>query len=194
MPAIERLTAEGFDAGVKELADLLVDAVDGGASVGFLAPFGHEEAAAWWRSQAPAVADGSLLVWVCRDGGAVLGTVSLALASKPNARHRAEIVKLMVHREARGRGLSRALLATAERAALDAGADLLLLDTETGSTAEHVYRTGGWTRYGIVPDYAGSPDGTLQDCSFFYKRLTGRGMTGIGAKSPVSGVEPTFLP
>ncbi|MEV4575550.1 GNAT family N-acetyltransferase [Nonomuraea jabiensis] len=179
MPAIERLTADDFDAGVKELAGLLVDAVDSGASVGFLAPFGHEEAAAWWRSQAPAVADGSLLVWVCRDGGAVtgpvvgpvVGTVSLALASKPNARHRAEIVKLMVHREARGRGLSRALLATAEQAALDAGADLLLLDTETGSTAEHVYRTGGWTRYGIVPGYAGSPDGTLQDCSFFYKRL-----------------------
>ncbi|MGW4957558.1 N-acetyltransferase family protein [Nonomuraea sp. NPDC004186] len=179
MPAIERLTADDFDADVKELAGLLVDAVDGGASVGFLAPFGHEEAAAWWRSQAPAVADGSLLVWVCRDGsavtGPVTGTVSLALATKPNARHRAEIVKLMVHREARGRGLSRALLAAAEQAALDAGADLLLLDTETGSTAEHVYRTGGWTRYGIVPDYAGSPDGTLQDCSFFYKKLTASG-------------------
>ncbi|MGW6500159.1 GNAT family N-acetyltransferase [Nonomuraea angiospora] len=183
MSAIERLTAEGFDAGVKELAGLLVDAVDSGASVGFVAPFGQEEAAAWWRSQAPAVADGSLLVWVCRDGsavtgpviGPVVGTVSLALAGKPNARHRAEIVKLMVHRDARGRGLSRALLATAEQAALDAGADLLLLDTETGSTAEHVYRTGGWTRYGIVPDYAGSPDGTLQDCSFFYKRLTASG-------------------
>ncbi|MGW0200832.1 N-acetyltransferase family protein [Nonomuraea sp. NPDC003201] len=179
MPAIERLTADGFDADVKELAGLLVDAVDSGASVGFLAPFGHEEAAAWWRSQAPSVADGSLLVWVCRDGsavtGPVIGTVSLALASKPNARHRAEIVKLMVHREARGRGLSRALLEAAEQAALDAGAYLLLLDTETGSTAEHVYRTGGWTRYGIVPDYAGSPDGTLQDCSFFYKRLTASG-------------------
>ncbi|MEV4019825.1 GNAT family N-acetyltransferase [Nonomuraea angiospora] len=179
MHAIERLTAEDFDAGVKELAGLLVDAVDSGASVGFLAPFGHEEAAAWWRAQAPAVADGKLLVWVSRDGspvtGPVTGTVSLALAGKPNARHRAEIVKLMVHREARGRGLSRALLAAAEQAALDAGADLLLLDTETGSTAEHVYRTGGWTRYGIVPDYAGSPDGTLQDCSFFYKRLTASG-------------------
>ncbi|MGN9844969.1 N-acetyltransferase family protein [Nonomuraea sp. H19] len=171
MHTIDRLPADEFDAGVKELAELLVDAVDSGASVGFLAPFDHEEAAAWWRAQAPAVADGSHMVWVCRDDTGISATVSLVLAAKPNARHRAEIVKLMVHRDARGRGLSRALLATAERAALEAGADLLLLDTETGSTAEHVYLTGGWTRYGIVPDYAGSPDGTLRDCSFFYKRL-----------------------
>ncbi|MEV0235906.1 GNAT family N-acetyltransferase [Nonomuraea sp. NPDC050786] len=171
MHTIERLTADEFDASVKDLAELLVDAVDSGASVGFLAPFGHEEAAAWWRAQAPAVAEGGLLVWTSRDEGVVTGTISLALAQKPNARHRAEIVKLMVHRDARGRGLSRALLATAEQAALDAGADLLLLDTETGSLAENVYLTGGWTRYGIVPEYAGSPDGTLQDCSFFYKRL-----------------------
>ncbi|KAB8183600.1 GNAT family N-acetyltransferase [Nonomuraea phyllanthi] len=170
-PAIERLPAGKFDAAVDGLAALLVDAVDSGASVGFLAPFDHRQAAAWWRAQAPAVAEGRLLVWTCRHDGAVAGTVSLALAGKPNARHRAEIVKLMVHRDARGRGLARALLATAERAALDAGAELLLLDTETGSTAEHVYLTGGWTRYGIVPDYAGSPDGTLRDCSFFFKRL-----------------------
>ncbi|MFI7643907.1 GNAT family N-acetyltransferase [Nonomuraea sp. NPDC049400] len=175
MHTIERLAAEEFDATVKALAELLVDAVDSGASVGFLAPFDHEQAAAWWRAQAPAVAGGSLLVWTSRDEGVITGTISLALARKPNARHRAEIVKLMVHRDARGRGLSRALLATAEQAALDAGADLLLLDTETGSTAERVYLTGGWTRFGIVPDYAGSPDGTLQDCSFFYKRLAKAG-------------------
>ncbi|TMR08382.1 GNAT family N-acetyltransferase [Nonomuraea turkmeniaca] len=172
MHAIDRLSAGEFDDGVKELAALLVDAVDDGASVGFLAPFDHEAAAAWWRAQAPAVADGRLMVWVSRDDARINASVSLALAAKPNARHRAEIVKLMVHREARGRGLSRALLAIAEQAALEAGADLLLLDTETGSTAEHVYLTGGWTRYGIVPAYAGSPDGTLRDCSFFYKRLT----------------------
>ncbi|TMR91132.1 GNAT family N-acetyltransferase [Nonomuraea basaltis] len=171
MHSIARLSAEEFDASVKELADLLVDAVDSGASVGFLAPFDHEAAAGWWRDQAPAVADGSLMVWVCRDDAGVTATISLALARKPNARHRAEIVKLMVHRDARGRGLSRALLVIAEQAALEMGADLLMLDTETGSTAEHVYLTGGWTRYGVVPDYAGSPDGTLRECSFFYKRL-----------------------
>ncbi|SDI28398.1 GNAT family N-acetyltransferase [Nonomuraea jiangxiensis] len=172
---IARLSAADFGDSVEDLAALLVDAVDSGASVGFVTPFGQAEAAAWWRAQAPAVADGSLMVWVSRDGSGLQATISLALAAKPNARHRGEIVKLMVHRDFRGRGLSRALLATAEHAALAAGADLLLLDTETGSTAEHVYLTGGWTRYGIVPDYAGSPDGTLRDCSFFYKRLTATG-------------------
>jgi GNAT superfamily N-acetyltransferase len=172
MHTIDRLSAEGFEAGLKGLSDLLVDAVDDGASVGFLAPFGHEAAAAWWRAQAPAVADGRLMVWACRAGGRIDGAIGLALATKPNARHRAEIVKLMVHREARGRGLARALLAAAEDAARAAGVSLLLLDTETGSTAERVYETGGWTRYGIVPDYAASPDGTLSDCSFFFKRLT----------------------
>ncbi|MEU6727574.1 GNAT family N-acetyltransferase [Nonomuraea wenchangensis] len=171
MYAIDLLPAEEFDAAIKDLAALLADAVDDGASVGFLSPFGLEEAAAWWRAQAPAVAAGTLQVWVARDASGVAGTIGLALATKPNSRYRGEIIKLMVHRDARGRGLSRALLATAERAALAAGVHLLMLDTETGSTAEHVYLTGGWTRYGIVPGYAASPDGTPAACSFFYKDL-----------------------
>ncbi|MGR6918903.1 N-acetyltransferase family protein [[Actinomadura] parvosata] len=171
MRTIARLSAEEFEQCVEELAALLADAVDDGASLGFVAPFGQESAAVWWRAQAPAVAAGTQLVWVCRLDGVLAGTVSLIPAAKANARHRAEIVKLMVHRDARGQGLARALLATAEQAAFDAGARLLLLDTETGSTAEHVYLSGGWTRYGIVPGYAASPDGTLRDCSFFYKRL-----------------------
>nr|BFE79064.1 hypothetical protein GCM10020093_016650 [Planobispora longispora] len=114
---------------------------------------------------------GSLAVWVCRDTGGISATISLVLTGKPNGRHRAEIVKLMVHPGARGRGLARRLLATAEAAAAEAGIALLLLDTETGSAAEHLYLAEGWTRYGIVPAYAASPDGPLKDCSFFYKRL-----------------------
>ncbi|QKV95205.1 GNAT family N-acetyltransferase [Streptomyces sp. NA02950] len=168
---IDRLAPESFDSSVKGLAALLVDAVDDGASMGFLAPFDQESAAAWWRTQAPAVADGGLLVWVCRDAAGITATVSLALSAKPNGRHRAEILKLMVHRTARGRGLARALLATAQAAAVAAGVTLLLLDTRTGSDAEHVYLADGWTRYGLVPAYAADPDGTLEDCSFFYKRL-----------------------
>ncbi|MEU8823535.1 GNAT family N-acetyltransferase [Streptomyces sp. NPDC048636] len=168
---VDRLTPETFGGSVKGLAALLVDAVDDGASLGFLAPFDRESAAAWWRGQAPAVADGSLLVWVCRDENGINGTVSLALSGKPNGRHRAEILKLMVHRTARGRGLSRVLLATAQSAATAAGVTLLILDTRTGSPAEHVYRSDGWTPYGVVPAYATDPDGTLEDCTFFYKQL-----------------------
>lgn len=175
MPAphrIDRLTAADFPDTVKGLAELLVDAVDDGASMGFLAPFDHETAASWWQTQTSAVADGSLAVWVCHDTGGITGTVGLAFSRKPNGRHRAEILKLIVHREARGQGIARALLATAEAAATAAGVTLLLLDTRTGSPAGRVYGAEGWTRYGIVPAYAADPDGSLEDCSFFYKHLT----------------------
>jgi GNAT superfamily N-acetyltransferase len=106
------------------------------------------------------------------DGDRVLGTVSLAFAAKPNSRHRAELVKLMVRREARGQGLGRGLLATAETAAVAAGVTLLHLDTETGSPAEHLYRSAGWTPAGTVPDYAATPEGVLRPTTIYYKRLT----------------------
>jgi ribosomal protein S18 acetylase RimI-like enzyme len=169
---ITRLSADDFPGNVRSLAGLLADVVAGGSSLGFLSPFDQDAAAAWWHTQQPAVSDGSLTVWVAHGPGGVTGTVSLALERKPNGRHRAEIVKLMVHRDARGQGLARALLTTAEQAAARAGATLLLLDTATGSAADHLYRTAGWTRYGIVPDYATNPDGSLEHCSFYYKQLT----------------------
>jgi GNAT superfamily N-acetyltransferase len=172
LATITRLSADDFDRNVKSLADLLVDVVAGGSSLGFLLPFDQDAAMDWWRAQQPAVSEGSLVVWAAHGPDGVAGTVSLALERKPNGRHRAQIVKLMVHRDARGRGLARALLATAEQAASQAGATLLLLDTATGSAADHLYDSAGWTRFGVVPDYAASPDGTLEDCSFFYKRLT----------------------
>jgi ribosomal protein S18 acetylase RimI-like enzyme len=172
MHTITRLSADDFHHSVKSLADLLADAVAGGSSLGFLSPFDQNAAAAWWQTQEPAVADGSLAVWVAHGRDGITGAISLALNGKPNGRHRAEIVKLMVHRDARGQGIARRLLTTAEQAAARVGATLLLLDTETGSTADHLYRAAGWTRYGIVPDYAADPAGCLQDCSFYYKRLT----------------------
>lgn len=169
---IARLSPDEFRDSVQGLAGLLADAVDGNASVGFLAPFGHDEAVAWWAAQQPAVDDGSLAVWAARGPSGIAGTFGLARSPKPNSRHRAELVKLMVHRDARGQGLGRALLTAAEEAAARAGATLLLLDTETDSPAEHLYRAAGWTRYGVVPAYAGDPAGTLKDCSFYFKRLT----------------------
>ncbi|GAA1538193.1 GNAT family N-acetyltransferase [Streptomyces albidochromogenes] len=172
--SITALSAEQFRDDVQDLAALLADAVDGNTSVGFLAPFGRDEAAAWWAAQQPAVDDGSLTVWAARGPGGIEGTFALALNPKPNSRHRAELIKLMVHRAARGRGLGRALLATAEREAARAGATLLLLDTETDSPAEHLYRAAGWTHYGTVPGYAADPAGTLRPCSFYFKNLTGR--------------------
>jgi ribosomal protein S18 acetylase RimI-like enzyme len=158
-------------AEAEELAALLTDTVESGASIGFLAPMDAAEALAWWRERAAAVAAGHLAVWAVRDGGRVLATVSLAFPDKPNSSHRAEVVKLMVHRDARGRGLGRTLLTTAEEAAAAAGITLLHLDTETDSPAEHLYRSAGWTRVGVIPDYAASPGGVLCGTTIYYKRL-----------------------
>ncbi|TDC67165.1 GNAT family N-acetyltransferase [Streptomyces hainanensis] len=161
-------------AAVDDLADLLVDAVAGGSSVGFLADLDHAGAAAWWAGRAPLVADGRGTVWLARDpvDGRALGTVSLVREAMPNGRHRAEVVKLMVRREARGRGTATALLAAAEAAAVAEGLTLLMLDTETGSPAERLYARRGWIRYGVVPGHATDPTGVPLPTTFFYKSLS----------------------
>ncbi|MBA2950793.1 GNAT family N-acetyltransferase [Streptomyces himalayensis] len=171
MTRIQRLSSAELLAAADALGDLLSDVVDGGSSLGFLAPFDPGAAAAWWRSLAPAVAHDRLAVWTARDGDRVIGTVSVAFADKPNGRHRAEINKLMVHRTARGQGLGRTLLTTAESAAAAKGVTLLILDTQTASPAESLYRAAGWTAAGVIPDFATDPAGTLHPTTLFYKRV-----------------------
>ncbi|MER7001201.1 GNAT family N-acetyltransferase [Streptomyces sp. NPDC000410] len=169
---ISPVSAPELDSIAPHLAELLVDAVDAGASVGFLAPLDRAAAETWWRTHAAAIADGSRALWTARTGGGrITGTISLGFATYPNGRHRAEIAKLLVHRDARGRGLGRTLLATAERAAAAAGATLLHLDTETGSPAEALYRSAGWTEAGMIPDYAANPSGELHPTTLFFKKL-----------------------
>ncbi|MFD9394449.1 GNAT family N-acetyltransferase [Streptomyces sp. NPDC060000] len=168
---VARLDARRLRDRVTELTDLLIDTVHGGASLGFLAPLDRAEAAAWWRERAEAVAAGRLAVWAAKDGPRVVGTVGLAFPDKPNSRHRAELVKLLVHRDARGKGLGRTLLTAAEEAAAAVGVTLLHLDTETGSPAEHLYRTAGWTRAGTIPDYAANPAGMLRPTTLYYKHV-----------------------
>ncbi|MBR8638451.1 GNAT family N-acetyltransferase [Streptomyces tuirus] len=160
-----------------ELAGLLVETVNGGASVGFLAPLDRPQALAWWEERAADVAAGRLAVWAAYDGDRVRGTVSLAFPGKANSRHRAELVKLMVHPDARGRGLGRRLLATAEDAAVADGVTLLHLDTETDSPAEHLYQSTGWTPIGAIPDYAAGPDGVLRPTTIYYKQLPATALT-----------------
>ncbi|GGU24065.1 GNAT family N-acetyltransferase [Streptomyces lavendofoliae] len=172
---IEPLTARQIDARAAEgLAPLLCDAVEGGASVGFLAPLDAVEATAWWRGVAGETARGVRSVWAAyAPGGAVAGVISLVRAAMPNQPHRGDIAKLLVHRDARGRGLGSRLLAVAEEAAAAEGLTLLVLDTETGSAAEGLYRRAGWTRAGTIPRYALSPDGTPHATTYYYKLLGG---------------------
>ncbi|WP_316248238.1 GNAT family N-acetyltransferase [Streptomyces sp. TRM49041] len=154
------------------LCELLRDAVHNGASVGFLAPLGAAEAASWWRSVAEAAEQGVRSVWGAYDSDdGILGVVTLVRATYPNQRHRGDISKLLVHTSARGRGLGRRLLAAAETGAVDAGLSLLVLDTETGSAAEGLYRSAGWTRAGTIPGYAGDPAGVPKPTTYYYKAL-----------------------
>ncbi|WP_210588468.1 GNAT family N-acetyltransferase [Streptomyces sp. GESEQ-35] len=175
---VVRLESGQLLSAIEELTDLLTDTVHAGASVGFLAPLDRTAAAAWWTERAASVAAGQLAVWVAHDeGGRVVGTVSLAFADKPNSRHRAELVKLMVHRDARGNGLGRTLLDTAEGAAAASGITLLHLDTETDSLAERLYRSAGWTWLGAIPDYAASPAGVLRPTTIYFKQVAASTLT-----------------
>ncbi|WP_282693574.1 GNAT family N-acetyltransferase [Streptomyces sp. CC208A] len=146
---------------------MLVDAVDGGASVGFLAPLEPAEAAVWWAG----AADGRDVWAAFGPDGAVTGAVTLLRTATANGRHRGEIARLLVHRSARGRGLGRRLLAAAEAHAAATGLTLLVLDTQTGSPAERLYRGAGWTPAGTIPAYAADPGGTLRATTLYYKVL-----------------------
>lgn len=157
---------------VDEFAALLVDAVASGASVGFHGPLAPARAAAWWQGLADGVAAGHVELWAVDDhDGTVCGAVQVHRPDSPNAGHRAEIAKLLVRRDARRKGLARLLLRTAEASAWGDGVRLLLLDTQTGSGADRLYRDEGWTPFGTVPDYAADPDGALRPTTFFFKSL-----------------------
>ncbi|MFI5529621.1 GNAT family N-acetyltransferase [Kitasatospora sp. NPDC051853] len=170
---ITALTATDLTDHAEALGGLLADAVEGGASVGFSAGLTPERAAAWWHGLAGALTDGHLLLWAAfeEDGARLLGTVQLRLTPYPNGRHRADLAKLLVHSAARGRGTGRRLLAHAEAEAAARGLTLLLLDTETDSPAEHLYRSAGWTTLGTVPGHATNPAGELRPTTFYFKTL-----------------------
>jgi GNAT superfamily N-acetyltransferase len=170
------VTATDLPGLADELGELLACTVAAGASLGFLAPLDPAHAAAWWLGNAPELAEGWLRMWVARDGGddtgRLLGTVQVQRGRMANGAHRGEVRKLMVHPAGRGRGVGRALLAHVEDEARRSGARLLVLDTETGSPAERLYRGAGWTEAGVVPDFATDPHGELRPTTIFYKRLT----------------------
>jgi ribosomal protein S18 acetylase RimI-like enzyme len=155
-----------------DLANVLVDTVVGGASVGFMLPFGVERAAAFWSIALDSASRGERIILVAEDAtsGRVVGTVQVILTAPENQPHRGEISKMLVHREARGRGIAEQLMRSVETSAREAGKTLLVLDTASG-TAERVYERVGWQRVGVVPDYALWPGGGLVDTVIFYKNL-----------------------
>ncbi len=159
------------DADVEGLADVLVDCVEGGASVSFMLPLTRERARAFWQGLAEDVAQGRRLLFVARDAVAIVGTVQAVLSQPENQPHRADIAKMLVHRRGRRGGVGAALMRAAEDGARAAGKTLLVLDTATGSNAERLYERLGWQRVGVIPDYALWPQGGLCATTVFYRRL-----------------------
>jgi GNAT superfamily N-acetyltransferase len=178
-PTIEVLAAGEFRVVVHELAELLVDAVGSGASVGFLPPFTVVQAERWWRGLTDDVATGRLLVLLLRVDGRAFGTAQLRLAQLPNAQHRAEVAKVLVHSSTRRRGYGRILMEAVENAAQTAGRHLLVLDTLSGSDAERLYTRMGWSRVAEIPGYAALPNGQFAATTIFYKELASTRRTQV---------------
>jgi GNAT superfamily N-acetyltransferase len=159
------------DAALDQLASVLADCVEGGASVSFMSPFSQADGLAFFRKVAGSVAAGDTVLLAARLVGKIVGTVQLGLDTPPNQPHRADIKKLLVHRSARGHGVGAALMARVEQEARARGRWLLVLDTVPGENGYRLYTREGWTRSGIIPDYALFPDGRLCDTAVFWKRL-----------------------
>jgi len=168
---IDRLSGQQAKALLPQLAALLQDAVDSGASIGFLPPLTSEMAEDYWTGALKEVAQGSRFLLVASEAGEIMGAVQLELATRQNALHRAEVQKLVVHRRFRNRGIARLLMSAVESAAREAGRTLLVLDTQRGSAAEQLYAKYGYTRAGIIPQYARSAAGALEDTVLFYRLL-----------------------
>lgn len=169
---VRRVTASEAERHVPALADVLIDCVEGGASVSFMLPLAREKAEAFWRGVAASVARDERALLVAEDGdGNIVGTVQLVLAQPDNQPHRADVAKMLVHRAARRRGVAQRLMAAIDTLARAEGKTVLVLDTVTGGDAERLYDRAGWQRAGVVPKYALQPDGEFCATTFYYKHL-----------------------
>ena len=169
--SITAVEAPLSDRVIGELADVLVDCVEGGASVSFMAPFTQTDGIDFFRKVEGSVASGDTVLLVAKIGERIIGTVQLGLDMPPNQPHRADVKKMLVHRDARSRGIGAALLTALERQAQQRGRWLLVLDTVTGDNGYRLYTRCGWTEVGVIPDYALFPDGRACGTTIFYKRL-----------------------
>ncbi|AJX14828.1 acetyltransferase [Burkholderia ubonensis] len=169
---IRRVSGDEVTTYIDALSDVLIDCVEGGASVSFMLPISRDTAARFWRQVADGVIRGERILLVAeRADGRVVGTVQLITALPENQPHRADVAKMLVHRDARRQGVGARLMAAADDAARAAGKAVLVLDTVTGSDAARLYERAGWQRVGDVPNYALMPDGRYCATTFFHKQL-----------------------
>ena len=169
---VEALDAADYEAAIPELAALLVDAVDSGSSVNFMAGATTEQTAGWWHARVVAVQRGKITLFVARDdSGRIVGSTLIDRSINPNSPHRAEIGKVLVHSSARRQGIATALMTAAEERARSEGRWMLILDTATGSAAAALYESLGWQAAGTIPAYAFTVDGAPESATYYYKDL-----------------------
>lgn len=190
---IRRLGAAEAAARAGELGGVLLDCVAGGASVSFMANMTETEARAFWTRVAEGVARDERILLVAEREGRLLGTVQVVAAGVPNQPHRADIAKMLVHREGRRRGIGLALLKAAEAAAFEAGFWLLVLDTVADSEGYRLYQRGGWRKVGPIPHFALWPDGRLCGTVYFYKDLRPEAALSVAIETPDQPEVRAFL-
>ena len=170
---VDELDADRAERELRALVGLLKDAVDSGASVGYLPPLAQSEGEGYWRGVVEDVRRGSCVLLGAREAdGTLVGTAQLLLATRPNGSHRAEVAKVIVHTKARRRGIGRALMLALEARARALGRTTLVLDTRRGHPSEELYTSVGYTLAGVIPRYAQSANGALDPSAFYYRVLT----------------------
>ncbi len=170
--SIELLNSNSSLTELPVLVEILQDAINSGASIGYLPPFSDSDARAYWAGVLEKVTNGSVLLWVARDAElGVVGTVQLELASKTNALHRAEVCKLLVHQKARRRGVARALMLEMERTAKTINRTTLVLDTREGDPSNRLYQSLGFQISGLIPAYVTNEHGEFQATVIYFKLL-----------------------
>jgi GNAT superfamily N-acetyltransferase len=169
---IETIEPAAYDAAIPGLGALLKDAIDGGASVNFVAGVTQAQTEGWWSARSARVADGTITVFVARDGdGRIVGSTLIERSVNPNSPHRAEIGKVIVDRSMRRQGVATALMRAAEDLARAEGRWMLILDTVTGSAAAALYESLGWVTVGTIPGYALNTEGIPEAATYYYKDL-----------------------
>lgn len=171
MPTLHKLGSAEMATHLPALIELLQDAVESGASIGFLPPLSKPEAEAYWQSVFASVAHGSRILLIAKDGARVAGAGQLDLCQKGNGLHRAEVMKVMVHTAARRQGLGRLLMQAIEAEARAARRTTLVLDTREGDASNHLYQSVGWQLAGVIPQFARNADGSLAGTALYYKLL-----------------------
>ncbi|MGG4662282.1 GNAT family N-acetyltransferase [Providencia vermicola] len=168
---MEIVTLTSIDNNEQQLASLLIDSVEHGASVGFLAPLSIDEASGYWQQIKSDLMQQKRFLIACINDDKIVGAVQIALCLKANGLHRADVEKLMVHSQFRQQGIATQLLNVVEKIALKNNRTLLVLDTRTQDVASALYRKQGYREVGEIPNFVVNSQGQFEGTTFFYKLL-----------------------